>query len=128
MKEDLDKYRDQFSEAGFWRKLSKVARSVGIKLVYSALLMFYAYRRKETPYWARSVILGVLGYLLAPIDLIPDLTPIFGYTDDMSVLAIGLATIAAYINQDVRTKARTKLYLWFNAYKEEEIDEVDQQL
>ena len=125
MKPDLEKYSDQFSEEGFWKKLGKIANAVGTKLIYTALLLYYAYRRKETPAWARSVVLGVLGYLLAPIDLIPDLTPFLGYTDDMGVLALGLATIAGYINEDVKVKARTKLYLWFGAKGEAEIQEID---
>ena len=128
MKPDLDKYRSAFSEGAFWKKLGKIAKSVGVKLVYSALLLFYAYKRNETPHWARSIVLGVLGYLLAPIDLIPDLTPVLGYTDDMAILAIGLATIAGYINEDVRIKARAKLYLWFGAGKLEEIEEVEENL
>lgn len=128
MKPDLEKYSDQFSEEGFWKKLGKIANAVGTKLIYTALLLYYAYRRKETPAWARSVVLGVLGYLLAPIDLIPDLTPFLGYTDDMGVLALGLATIAGYINEDVKVKARTKLYLWFGAKGEAEIQEIDDQL
>lgn len=128
MKPDLEKYSDQFSEEGFWKKLGKIANAVGTKLIYTALLLYYAYRRKETPAWARSIVLGVLGYLLAPIDLIPDLTPLLGYTDDMGVLALGLATIAGYINEDVKVKARTKLYLWFGAKGEAEIQEIDDQL
>lgn len=128
MKPDLEKYSDQFSEEGFWKKLGKIANAVGTKLIYTALLLYYAYRRKETPAWARSIVLGVLGYLLAPIDLIPDLTPLLGYTDDMGVLALGLATIAGYINEDVKVKARTKLYLWFGAEKDAEIQEIDDQL
>ena len=128
MKPDFDKYRSQFSERGFWKKLGKIAKSVGVKLVYTSLLLFYAYKRKETPHWARSIVLGVLGYLLTPIDLIPDLTPVLGYTDDTAILAIGLATIAGYINEEVRVKARAKLYLWFGASKLEEIEEIDDNL
>lgn len=127
-KPDLDKYRAEFSEQGFWNKLSKTASSVGTKLIYTALLLYYAYRRKETPTWARSVVLGALGYFLAPIDLIPDLTPFLGYTDDMGVLALGLATIAGYINEEVKVKARAKLYMWFGAKEQDDIQEIDDQL
>jgi uncharacterized membrane protein YkvA (DUF1232 family) len=128
MREKLDQYRAQFSDNKFWRKLRTQARKIGIKTVYTALLLFYAYRRKETPTWARSIILGVLGYFLAPIDLIPDLTPILGYTDDLGVLAFGLVTIAAYINPEVKKKSREQLTGWFGDFDEQEIKEVDDQL
>lgn len=128
MKETIKKYRRYFSDERFWAKLRSQARKAGVKIVYTALLLFYAYRRKETPTWARSIILGVLGYFLAPIDLIPDLTPILGYTDDLGVLAFGLVTIAAYVNQEVRQKARARLHQWFGDYDEAELKEVDEQL
>jgi uncharacterized membrane protein YkvA (DUF1232 family) len=70
------------------------------------MLMYYAFRRKETPAFARGIIFGILGYFLAPIDAIPDLTPVIGYTDDLGVLSFGLVAIASYINDDVRIKAR----------------------
>lgn len=126
MKENLLKYRKNFSEKQFWLKLEKNARGIGIKIVYSALLLFYSFRRRETPIWARSIILGALGYLLTPIDLIPDLTPVFGYTDDMSILALGIAGIAAYINDEVRTQARAKLYMWFKPSEIEELQDPEE--
>ena len=94
-------------------RIAKTAKSAGTRAVYSALLLYYAYRRKETPNWAKRTILGALGYLVAPLDALPDLTPVLGYTDDLAVLGTGLAIVAAYINGDVRTQARSKLNSWF---------------
>ena len=128
MKDQLNRYKKAFSEHRFWKMLQERARQAGIKTVYTALLLFYAYRRKETPTWAKSIVLGVLGYLVAPFDAIPDLTPIIGYTDDIGVLSFGLVTIAAFIDQDVRTKARGHLDKWFKGYSEEEIRDIDEQL
>ncbi|MCB0585073.1 MAG: DUF1232 domain-containing protein, partial [Phaeodactylibacter sp.] len=104
------------------------AKQAGVKTVYSALLLFYAYRRKETPTWAKSIVLGTLGYFLAPFDALPDLTPIIGYTDDLGVLSFGLVTIACYINEGVRTNARKQLGRWFKDYAEEDLLEVDSKL
>lgn len=128
MKDKLEKYRREFSDPAFWKKLQQYARQAGVKIVYTALLLFYAYKRKETPTWARSIVLGVLGYFLAPIDIIPDLTPIIGYTDDIGVLSFGLITIAAYVNKDVKGKARAQLTKWFGSYDDKDIQEVDEQL
>ena len=99
-----------------------------MKTVYSALLLFYAYRRKETPTWAKSIVLGTLGYLISPFDALPDLTPIIGYTDDIGVLSFGLVTIACYINEGVRTNARKQLGKWFKDFQEEDLLEVDAKL
>ena len=128
MKNPFNKYKESFSEEGLWKKLTKYAKQAGLKIVYSALLLFFAYRRKETPSWAKNIIIGVLGYFVAPIDLIPDLSPIIGYTDDVGVLGFGLVTVAAYINDEVRAQSRKKLHAWFGEYDEAELKSVDKNL
>ncbi len=128
MKKLLEKYKNRFSEFRFWMKLKTYARQAGIKTVYTALLLFYAYQRKETPSWAKNIIIGVIGYFIAPIDIIPDLTPIIGYTDDIGMLSFGLVTIACYIDKDVKQNARTKLTKWFGEYDENDLIEIDEQL
>lgn len=128
MKNPFKPYIRQFSESKFWEKISHFGQQAGVKTVYSALLLFYAYRRKETPTWAKSIVLGTLGYLIAPFDALPDLTPIIGYTDDLGVLSFGLVTIACYINDNVRAKAREQLGKWFKDYQEEDLKEVDARL
>ena len=128
MENPFKKYAHQFSENRLLKKIQAYARAAGLKTVYSVLLLFYAFTRKETPAWAKNIILGVLGYFIAPIDALPDLTPIIGYTDDLGVLSFGLVTIACYINQDVRGRAKGKLKDWFGEYDVEELAEIDRQL
>lgn len=128
MKKIIEKYKDRFSEVKLWSKLKNYAKQAGLKTVYSALLLFYAYKRSDTPAWAKRVIFGVLGYFISPIDIIPDLTPLIGYTDDLGMLGLGLATIAFYINDEVKTNARAQLDKWFGDYDEDELKEVDDQL
>lgn len=128
MKNPFKEYIGKFSVSGLWEKLRAYAKQAGIKTVYSALLLFYAYRRKETPSWAKNIIIGTLGYFLAPIDAIPDLSPLIGYTDDIGVLSFGLVTIASYINQGVRENARERLKTWFGAYDPKDIEDVEKTL
>jgi uncharacterized membrane protein YkvA (DUF1232 family) len=126
--ENLDSYKDQYTEKKLWRKIARFAQRMGIKTVYTTLLMFFAYKRKETPRWAKSIVVGALGYLISPIDLLPDLTPIIGYTDDLGVLGFGLVTIAAFINEDVKKSARTQLAKWFPNYNEKDLVEVEDRI
>lgn len=124
----MDKYRSYFSDFRFWEKLKKFAAAAGVKTVYSALLLFFAYKRSDTPGWAKRLVVGVLGYLIMPIDAIPDLGFLIGYTDDLGVLSFALVTIAAYVNEDVRAQAREKLSNWFPDVEEEVLLEVDKKL
>lgn len=124
----IKKYAVFFSESTFWNTVQSYAKKIGVQSVYSSLLLFYAFKRKETPTWAKNIIIGVLGYLIAPIDLIPDLTPFIGYTDDLGVLGIGLVAIASYINDPVKLQAKTTLKVWFGNYDPSEIENIDQKL
>ncbi len=72
--------------------------------------------------------MGVIGYLLMPIDLLPDFTPIIGFTDDLGVLAFGLVTTACYVDDGVREKSRAKMDKWYKTYNEEDLVKVDQRL
>ena len=125
---NLQPYRRFFSAGRFLSRLGAIARGAGTRAVYTALLLYYAYEREETPKWAKRVVLGSLGYLLMPFDAVPDLTPILGYTDDVAVLAAGLTTVAAYVNKDVRDRARGKLAEWLPEAGDEELREIDEKL
>lgn len=128
MKNPFEKYASLFSENRLLKKIQHFAKQAGLKVVYSVLLLYYAYRRSDTPIWAKRIIIGVLGYFISPIDALPDLTPILGYTDDIGVLSFGLVAIAAYINDEVRNTARKKLSDWFGEINVEELSDVDRQL
>lgn len=123
-----NKFKDFYSEIDLWNKIKQYAKTAGTKVVYAALLLFYAYQRKETPNWAKHIVLGALGYFIAPIDALPDLTPIIGYTDDLGVLSFGLVTISAYIDDGVKGNARERMAKWFGEVNEEDIAEVEDRL
>jgi uncharacterized membrane protein YkvA (DUF1232 family) len=127
MKINFNSYKSAFSENNFWKKCSRYAKKAGSKTIYMALLLFYAYRRKETPAWAKHIVLGALGYLISPIDALPDLTPILGYTDDAGVLAFALVVISGHINGEVKIQARERLNSWFPAADMEVLDGVDEE-
>jgi len=128
MKDRIKKYASAFSEAGFWDKLKRFARTLGQKAVYTSLLLFFAYRRKETPCLAKTIIMGALGYLLIPLDAIPDLSPIVGFTDDIAVLSFALVIVAGLINKEVKQKAKDQMSNWFGEYDEVALEEVDAKL
>lgn len=77
----------------------------GRKLLGGALTLFFCMRDSETPAWAKSVILGALGYLIFPMDFIPDTILGAGFTDDWSVIIGAITTVAAHIKDEHRERA-----------------------
>lgn len=102
-----------FTPARFWKKLAPNARSIGRAAVEKALYLYYATQNPATPKWARRVIYGALAYFIFPLDAIPDLAPIIGYTDDAAVMAAALATVTFYITPEVKAQAHSKMASWF---------------
>lgn len=108
-----EKYEKEYSEEGFWDKLAKYAKKAGKNVIEPALTMYYAALDENTPMWAKTVVYGALGYFILPIDIIPDVIPVVGFTDDLATIAAALATVASYIKEEHKAKAKQKMKDWF---------------
>ena len=95
------------------KKLGRTASKAGRRVVYAALVLYYAATDKSIPLRQRAKIYGALGYFILPIDLIPDFTAILGYTDDLGALMWALKSIADNITPEICTKAAERLTQWF---------------
>lgn len=111
--ENPSEFEKEYSEARFRDKLLRYARAAGIEVVEKALLLYYALQEDAAPAWARTAIIGALGYFITLVDAIPDITPAVGYADDLGVLVMALAAVSAYVNENVRAKTEKKLEDWF---------------
>ena len=118
----LSKYEEEFTEDGLWEKIASVAKKAGIKVVYYALLLFYALKSENVTMSEKTLIIGALGYFILPIDLIPDFIPIAGYGDDAAVL-YGLIQKLDCIDERVKAQAKSKLKEWFGNYDESKLEE-----
>lgn len=107
-------FEQAFTDESFWEKIKNFAKAAGETALEPALKMYYAAIDDDTPMWAKTTIYGALGYFISPIDVIPDITPIVGYTDDIGVLCAALAATAAHIKDEYIDKAKEKLALWFS--------------
>ena len=96
-----------------WEKISKFAKSAGKEVVEKALILFYAASDPDTPKKAKAIIFSALGYFILPLDAIPDITPILGFSDDLGAIVLALATVAAHIKPEHRMAAREKVVKWF---------------
>ncbi len=104
-----------YSAPRLWRTLRKAALSAGRKTLLTALTLFYCLQDHDTPTWAKGVIIGALGYLVLPMDLIPDLIPGAGYGDDWGALVAALGTVAAYIKDEHKVKAAAQVERLFGS-------------
>lgn len=74
-----------------------------------ALAAYFCVMDRRTPAYAKAVLGGALGYFVMPADAIPDVILGLGFTDDASVIAIALTTLARHIRPEHRDRARDLL-------------------
>lgn len=68
--------------------------------------VFIALRKKETPIVAKIFAGIAIGYVLSPIDLIPDFIPIIGMLDDLILVPMLVAVTIKLIPEDVLKQCR----------------------
>lgn len=118
-------YSKEYNEKSLFEKLERYAKAAGSKVVYSVLLLYYLMIDSNTPIKARITIAAALGYFIFPIDAIPDLTPILGYSDDFGVLIFALTQFSASLTKEIKARAKEQLLKWIPANKESELKEVE---
>ena len=118
---DFMKYSNKFTQKDFVDKISRIAKRAGSKLVYAALILYYTLQSDKVSKADKAIIIGALGYMISPLDVIPDAIPIAGLTDDLAVLLYVLKKVWTGIDPEIIAKAKERLSKWFD---EEEINEI----
>ena len=72
------------------------------------MALYFAYRDLRVPWYAKLLIIIIVGYALSPIDLIPDFIPVLGYLDDLVLIPLGIAMVLKMIPGPVMEEARMK--------------------
>ena len=119
--EKVSTYASAYSADGFWDKIGKYAKQIGLQLLYEALLLWYVMEKPDLPTDVKIKIYAALGYLISPIDIIADIIPVIGYTDDAAAIALAISVAHAYIDEDVKSKAKAKIDDIFGAGSSDEL-------
>jgi uncharacterized membrane protein YkvA (DUF1232 family) len=86
---------ENYDEAEVQKKMDYVDENLWGKLEHSGrrisfakdILALYRYMKDPLVRWYRkAIVVATLVYFIVPIDTIPDITPLFGYLDDLGVI------------------------------------------
>lgn len=97
------------------KKLKQRAR----QLTSEPQVLMVAYKDKRTPSSAKILIGITVGYLMCPIDLIPDFIPVLGLLDDLIIVPALIALSIKLIPPIVWNEAREKLKASPQRYKKD---------
>jgi len=94
--------------AEFWPKLRSFAAR--IPFAEDAAAAYYCATDKKTPLKVRGTLLAALGYFILPIDMVPDILALVGFSDDLAVLTAAFTLVQSHITDEHREKAQKALY------------------
>ena len=103
---ELQKYEQHYNESSFLDKVTKYGKLIGINALYKAVQLWFVMQKPDVPAGTKAVIMGALGYLIAPLDFLPDLMPVLGYTDDFVAITFALIKVQGYIDKEVERKSK----------------------
>ena len=102
----VEKYKQHFDKNMAMKLLVKLRKATRNKpkviagtvggIVTSLGKLLSALDNPATPTHMKALIIGAIGYILLPLDLIPDITPGIGYADDLASVAGVVAAIGIY--------------------------------
>lgn len=98
-------------EARFGTDLMSLLKRVAKRIPFAEDLLaaYFCTRDPATPRRVRLTLLAALGYFVLPVDAIPDIMPILGFSDDAAVMAAAIAAVAGSITPKHRQKAQETL-------------------
>ena len=90
--------------------LGKARRTLGrVGFVEDAVAAYYCAIDPATPPHVKAVIVGALAYFIMPIDALPDVIALLGFTDDATVFYFAWRKVAQHVTDEHRRKARAFL-------------------
>jgi uncharacterized membrane protein YkvA (DUF1232 family) len=87
----------EYVDENLWGKLEKSGKKISFAKDIMAL---YRYMKDPVVKWYRkAIVVAALIYFIVPIDTIPDITPLFGYLDDLGVITALLKYLGSELMQ-----------------------------
>jgi uncharacterized membrane protein YkvA (DUF1232 family) len=93
--------------ADMWGLMRKIGRR--LPFAEDVLAAFYCATDPATERRVKITLIGAIAYFVMPFDVIPDVLPIIGFSDDAALLAAAIASVAGAIKPEHRTRAKEKL-------------------
>lgn len=89
-------------------KFIRFIRGTGRRLHFLPKLMtiFYCMQDKDTPKFVKLALMGALGYVILPLDLVSDAFIGIGWLDDAAVVAAALRLAGTYVKPEHLKKVR----------------------
>jgi uncharacterized membrane protein YkvA (DUF1232 family) len=73
-----------------------------------ARLLWFALQHPQAPLWLKAGCIGLVAYLLSPVDLIPDVIPLLGLVDDLVLVPLAMRWLLRLLPAHIREHAQQR--------------------
>jgi uncharacterized membrane protein YkvA (DUF1232 family) len=87
----------------FWPTFRRAARQIPFSR--DLVAAYYCAVDPKTPTRTRGILLAALAYFVLPLDFLPDVLAVVGFSDDVAVLTAAFAAISGQIKETHYQKA-----------------------
>ena len=99
--------REEEVRRTFWDHLRRFAGR--IPFATDLVAAYYCAMDSKTPLKVRGTLIAALAYFVLPIDVLPDLLVVVGFTDDLAVLMAAISLVSSHMTEEHYAKARETL-------------------
>jgi len=99
-------YQGYFSADSLVEKINSLSGGSCCELIRKVLTLYVLLISDEVSAAVKVLIIAALGYFICPIDAIPDLLPVVGYSDDLGVLATLLIQLESLVTNEVENEVQ----------------------
>jgi uncharacterized membrane protein YkvA (DUF1232 family) len=89
---------------GFWVKLRRFAAD--LPFAEDLLAAYYCAFDRDTPMQVKAALMAALAYFVLPFDLMPDVMPLLGFSDDAAVLVAAIRLVSGAMRPEHYAAAR----------------------
>ena len=114
---DPNKYDKHYSQKKLFAKLKTIIKALSSKALKQIVTLYVLLKNDKVPLHAKALIVATLGYLICPIDLIPDFIP-GGLVDDLFAIGCVLAELNIYSSEAVEKKVDNIVSSFFKSSSE----------
>ncbi|MBW7465791.1 DUF1232 domain-containing protein [Pontibacter aydingkolensis] len=72
--------------------------------------LYLSYRDNRVKWYVRTLVAFAIGYAISPIDLVPDLVAVFGFLDDVVVVALGFHFSYHLLSKNIVGQAKLQAF------------------
>lgn len=99
--------REETVRDQFWPKFRAFAGQ--LPFAEDVAAAYFCATDKNVPFKVRGTLLAALAYFIMPLDFLPDILALVGFTDDIAVLTYAFSVVSQHITDDHRAAAREAL-------------------